>query len=579
MGRMHVAHLETGALAGQTTRSERRQAALVGDLRQRVGLIHELRQLRGTEELAHGRGRRLCVDEVLRHDGVDLDRRHALLDRPLHPQETDAVLVLHQLADRTDATVAEIVDVVDFALAVAQVHESTDDREDVLAAQRANRILGVYVETHVHLHTADGRKVVALRIEEQRLEHRLGGLHRRRLARPHDAVDVEQRILPALVLVDGQRVADVSADIDVVDVEDVDLVGAELHQLDQIALLLAGLGVDGHFKLVAGFEIDLARLRVDDVLGDVGTDEVLFRHADRLDALLGQLAGLARSDLLARLDQHFARIRIDEVDELALATHALDRERHAPAVLVLLEPHLVVEGVEDFLAVHAERHQQARHRNLATPVDTRVHDILGIELDVQPGTAIGNDPRGEKQLARRMRLALVMVEENARRAVHLRDDDALGAVHDEGAVVGHERHVAHEDVLLLDVLDGLGAGVLVDVEHDEAQRHLQRRGIGQVALPAFVDVELRRLELVLDELEHRLARKVGDREDRLEDRLQAFVAASADGLVDHQELIVGSFLDLDEVGHRGDFGDRPEELANPLATAERRRVRHRRSFS
>ena len=123
MGRVHVAHLEAGALAGQTARAERRKAALVGDLGERVGLVHELRQLRGAEELAHRRRRRLGVDQVLRHDRVDIDRRHALLDGALHAQQAEAVLVLHELADRAHAAVAEMVDVVDLALAVAQVDE------------------------------------------------------------------------------------------------------------------------------------------------------------------------------------------------------------------------------------------------------------------------------------------------------------------------------------------------------------------------------------------------------------------------------------------------------------------------
>jgi hypothetical protein len=46
MGRMHVTHFEARALARQTARSEGRYAALVRDLRQRVRLVHELRQLR-----------------------------------------------------------------------------------------------------------------------------------------------------------------------------------------------------------------------------------------------------------------------------------------------------------------------------------------------------------------------------------------------------------------------------------------------------------------------------------------------------------------------------------------------------
>ena len=120
MGRVHVAHLEAGALARQAAGPERRQAALVRDLGQRVGLVHELRQLRGAEEFAHrGRGR-LGVDQVLRHDGVDLDAGHALLDRALHAQQADAVLVLHQFAHGAHPAVAEVVDIVDIAAAVAQ---------------------------------------------------------------------------------------------------------------------------------------------------------------------------------------------------------------------------------------------------------------------------------------------------------------------------------------------------------------------------------------------------------------------------------------------------------------------------
>ena len=90
------------------------------------------------------------------------------------------------------------------------------------------------------------RQVVALAVEEQRLEHRFGGLDGRRLARTHDAVDVEQRVLAGLVLVDRQRVAEVGAHGDVVDVEDRQLVEAGFGQLlEQLLVdLVAGLGVD-----------------------------------------------------------------------------------------------------------------------------------------------------------------------------------------------------------------------------------------------------------------------------------------------------------------------------------------------
>src|SRR5205085_9682951 len=45
MRRMHVADFETSTIAGETARSESRQAALMGEFRQRIDLIHELAQL------------------------------------------------------------------------------------------------------------------------------------------------------------------------------------------------------------------------------------------------------------------------------------------------------------------------------------------------------------------------------------------------------------------------------------------------------------------------------------------------------------------------------------------------------
>ena len=132
-----------------------------------------------------------------------------------------------------------------------------------------------------------------------------------------------------------------------------------------------------------------------------------------------------------------------------------------------------------------------------------------------------------------------------------------------------KRHVAHVDVLLLDVLDGLRAGVGIDIEHDEAQRHLERRGEGHAALAALVDVVFRLLERrSFTNSSRESLREVGDREHGLEDGLQALVGTAALGLVDQQELVVGGLLDLDQVRHLRDFADMSEELADTLATGE-----------
>ena len=54
---MDVADFEARAFARQTARPEGRQAALVREFGQRVRLIHELRELRGAEELFDRRRR------------------------------------------------------------------------------------------------------------------------------------------------------------------------------------------------------------------------------------------------------------------------------------------------------------------------------------------------------------------------------------------------------------------------------------------------------------------------------------------------------------------------------------------
>ena len=128
VGRVHVAHLESGALAAQTARPEGGQPPLVRQLGQRVGLVHELRELRRPEELLDHRRHRLGVDQVVRHQVGDVGDRHPLLDRPLHPRETDPELVLQQLADRAHAAVAEMVDVVGRLAAELDHQQVPDDR-------------------------------------------------------------------------------------------------------------------------------------------------------------------------------------------------------------------------------------------------------------------------------------------------------------------------------------------------------------------------------------------------------------------------------------------------------------------
>jgi hypothetical protein len=55
--------------------------------------------------------------------------------------------------------------------------------------------------------------------------------------------------------------------------------------------------------------------------------------------------------------------------------------------------------VEDLLGIEPQRIEQRGDRQLAAAVDAGIDDVLGVELEVEPRAAIGNDARGEEQLA------------------------------------------------------------------------------------------------------------------------------------------------------------------------------------
>src|SRR5690242_8728153 len=104
-----------------------------------------------------------------------------------------------------------------------------------------------------------------------------------------------------------------------------------------------------------------------------------------------------------------------------------------------------------------------------------------------------------------------MIEKNTRAAVHLRDDDPFGAIDDEGSVLRHQWHIAHIDVLLLDVTNRARPGIFVHVPNNEAERNLERRRKGDATLLALVDVILWRFEFVTHEFELRAIGKITDR--------------------------------------------------------------------
>ena len=401
----------------------------------------------------------------------------------------------------------------------------------------------------------DARQVVALGVEEQVVEDRGRGLDRRRIARPQAPVDVDDRLFAGHRLVGVQRVVDRRAGRDRVEVQE--------RELEQVALaqLLEDLLGD---RLVA-FEDDLAGRLVDDVLGGdalhaVVAHEVVEADLDPLDPGFLDLAHRGLRELAALAHDRLAVVGLHRLGD-ALAEQLLGRRDllHQLAA-VDLDDLGRVEEREQLLGRVAERLQEHGRVQLAAPVDADLDQVLVVELDVEPRAAVRDHAGRVELLARRGdRRRLAGVEEDAGRAVQLADDDPLGPVDDERAVLGHHRDLAEVDLLLLHVADVLVplTGVVPD---DQADRDLDRRGVGHAALQALLDVVLRLLERVRDELERGGLVEIADREDGVEHRLETDRLALLGRHVGLEEPLERAVLNVDQVGDVDDAFDLREVL-------------------
>ena len=509
MRRVDVAHLKARPLPGQAARAQGREPALVGDLGQGIGLVQKLRQLARPEELLQGRGNRLVVDQLLRHQRVDVLEAHLLLDGSFHAHEADTEMVLHQLANGPHPAVAQVVDIVHGAVAVAQLDEVAHHLEDVLLAELAVLQGNVQLEPVIELQPPDPRQIVAVRTEEQVVEEGGGRIHGGRIAGAQTPVDLQQRLVAGLHLVLQQRVPQVGAGVRVIEKEQVQLLDPAA--ADVVQLLLG----DG---LVA-LEDDLVRVRIDDVVSRHPAQDVLPGDGDPLDPRAIHLAqhrareaaSLPHDEIVAfRIPDVASGLQAHELAGLDLEHRFLDVAHHRVGL---------VEIVQQLLGLHPQGAQQHGDVELPPPVDANEQDVPRIELEIQPRAAVRDDPGRVQELSAGVGLPLVVLEEHPGRAVELTHDHPLGAVDHEGAVPGHQRHLAEVDLLLLHVADAARAGLGVDVPKHELDRDLERRGEVHAPFMALVDVVLGLPQRVADVLQRSRVVKVPDGENGLEYRL------------------------------------------------------------
>ena len=595
-----VANFESGTFARQAARPQGRQTPLVRDLRQRIRLIHELGQLRGSEELANRSHHRLRVDQVVRHGRRHfLVHAHLFLDRAFHADQTDTELVFQQLANRSHPAIAQVIDVIHRADVLAQLEQVLDRCVKVRRIKGAlfeARCILVFEQLDVELQPAHAREVIFARIEEHALEQRRRRVQRRRITRPQFAINFDQSFRRSSDRIAAQGLADHRAHVVAL--------GEEHAQFDhaRFQYLCHFIGRDFRVRLEQHFT---AR-GVDNVAGRPRAFQIGCIHFDFADLRLLNILQGRSADLAAGVRHFITRLRLDVVRQLhAQQIRGLFARRIQRPEQLLVADNQAIRGVESlqnvFAGTQAERAQKDRAQELALAVDAHVQNVLLVVLELNPRTAVGNDLSQEISAVRRR------LEEHSRRTVQLADDDALGSIDDERAILRHQRNIAEENFLLLDVADGTVAGLIL-VPDGEPHRHFERSRVGHAALFAFRHVILQlqpnRIAALVAEVgsirvvgaalvaqnfagmkrvgNHRRSAiltsraqvmqpfqvaalalpvanrevhklklgnvaEIGNRKHRLKYRLQPAVFAFAGQLVHLQEAVIGALLNLDQV--------------------------------
>ena len=184
----------------------------------------------------------------------------------------------------------------------------------------------------------------AVRIEEKAVEQRLCGFQCRRLARPHNAINIDQRVLASGVLVDRERVADIGTDRDVIDIQHRQFADPGLRQLRK--------GWRG--DLVTGFEIDLTGLFIDQIGCEIPADQFLFDDEDVAKPFLTQPPGIARRQTLARCKNDLAGAGIAQIAR-QLTLEILFPEWRHPPLSAAAECDCSIKAGENLFLGHAAR--------------------------------------------------------------------------------------------------------------------------------------------------------------------------------------------------------------------------------
>ena len=397
------------------------------------------------------------------------------------------------LTDGANATVGQVVDIIDGCLRVDQLDEILDNLDDVLLGQHADIHIGVETQFLVDAVTAYITQIVALVGEEQVLDGFAGTGIIGRIGIAQLAIDVEHSLLLGVTGVFGQGVED-----------------------------------DG---IVLGRRL---------VLVDKNGVSTALQDVDHV--LLGNLGLTIHDDLVTLDGHHLASILIDEV--LVPTLQHTGGEFAADDLLQggLAHLHLLgqVEDLQDVLIVlETDGTKQCRNRQLLLTVDVGIHHVVDVGGKLNPRTLERDDAGRVEQRAVGVD---ILSEEHAGRTMQLRHDHTLGTIDDERAIGSHIGNGTQEHVL-----NHRAEILMVGIRAVKFQLGLQGYAIGQAALQTLVDGVAGRVDIVVQELKNEIITRVGDREVLGEHLIQTVILAFLRRSVQLQEVSERLQLHIEEI--------------------------------
>ena len=474
---MYVTDVEGCTVTGKTAGTECRKTALVSQLGKGVSLVHELRKLRRSEELADNGCNGSDVDKSLGSKLLIIMSGHSLADDLFHTGEADSDLVLKLFAYGTDTTVAEMVDIVGGSNIVSEVKQIVDGCKNILAGD----VLGAKLVDASGTSRLDSIKVASA-LFHNRKKNGSGNLLANAAIEKLVADDLFGPAGVVREYLDNFAVVKIDRNLVYCRVFDLESFLGSYN----VAFLEEELAADGanygRSKTAVCDSLGDSKLLVElvtsngsDVVSLCIKEEVVDKGKSRID--LNRLTGTELTEDLAEGLNRCGRVAVDR------------RRLRLVLFKSCAETDIVTEHFKDILcAFNARNHITGfgvyrksegadKHckRELTVFIYSYINDVVAVYLILKPCAAVRYDLCSKRLLAR---LVYVRSIVHTGRTNDLRDDDTLCTVDNEGAVFSHDREVTHINIGLLDFSRLLVIETNVD---------LQGSGVVNVSFLAFLN--------------------------------------------------------------------------------------------